>query len=184
MKRKKNVKYRSPRSVLYYNFDFYKEYAIYKYLCGEWLTKRQRKYLNETNSFIFYSQWEDYVRQKYMDLDVFTLKEFCRYLQHGKRMVEPHNEYWRTTFAAIIGCFFAINFKEVLTDISWINEKTKNIIRVEIFPVFLIMLCIVILIIMVLEVLMYYKKVLSGNLERYFYEDYECIIKDILAEKK
>lgn len=183
MKRKSRKNCIYSRGISYYNFDFNKEFTIYKYLCGEKLTKRQWKYLNEDNSFDFYRDWEHYVRQKYQNYNTDKLNEFCRYIEHIKRTEEPQIDYWKVAFSAIVSYIIIDGVKEISDEISVLNNLVENVLSGIIVLFTSIILYVIAFGSMILLLLAFIEKIFSGNLERYFLEDYNNILQKLLMEK-
>lgn len=184
MKRKKRSCCIYSRGVNYYHFDFEKEFAVYKYLCGEKVTNKQWKYINDNNSFEFYGQWETYVRQKYQEYDVNKLSEFRKYLQHRKRKMELHNNYWNVTFSALMGCFLAGGVNGMLNGIFILEEQMQDIMSLKVNLLFLFVVCAVVSVAVFFLIMLYLDKIFAASLKRYFFEDYDHIIKNIIAEKE
>lgn len=183
MKRKKRNSCVYSRGVTYYNFDFEREFAIYKYLCGEKITKRQWEYIDDDNSFEFYSQWENYVRQRYQDCEVSKLSEFRKYLRHRKRKMEPQNFYWNVAFSALMGCFLADGVKVLLNDMSMLNELLKGIMPRTMILLFAFILCVATIGVLLWLIMAYLEKIFTGDLKKYFFDDYDYIIQKLLRER-
>ena len=87
-KRTERLRYKLDGELLY-SFDLDTEKEIYKYLCY----KKYNKKIPSTNMFCRYSQWHDYIVEKYKSLEITTLKDFYKYLELGTRDIKPTHEF-------------------------------------------------------------------------------------------
>lgn len=107
----------------WHNFDFQSEKNIYCYLCCDKMKKRALKKLNEKQKFVSYSQWKQYICNKYENYDKDELEEFSRYLNQRIRNIKPGKEY----FNIILPCFITLAFTISIDKIWDLNLNTTSI---------------------------------------------------------
>ena len=78
-----------------YKFDESYEMNIYKYLCCRKMKKKIKEKMDNDIKFITYHQWENYIQNKYKNLNKYELKEFGHFLNLKSRNLKPEYEYWR-----------------------------------------------------------------------------------------
>lgn len=183
------------KQVLDYDFD--KEFNIYKYVCGN-LKKSIKIPINE--QFTTYSAWEGYVRKRYEIKDLHTLKEFSHYLKLGKRKENSiHGIGNAIVIPLLISGIGSVSFAQstnAKSSDAWeqfsINYQDASFRFGNKLAVVLIILAIAIVIICFILILslmgvFIYKilqSALSEGLEQDFYEDYMAIIDSIIKEKE
>lgn len=107
----------------WYNFDFYSEKNIYCYLCCVDSRKKKIKKLDEKLKFVSYSQWKQYICNKYENYDKDELEEFSRYLNQRIRNIKPGREYLNI----ILPCFITLAFTISIDKILDLNLNTTSI---------------------------------------------------------
>ena len=183
------------------NYDYGKEYNIYKYLCGGMRHKWQEKKIAEERRFKTYSDWKEYVMTCYKTNNLNELKEFYRYLKRGRRIEKSAKGIPNGIILPL--CVALIT--TIATDASWRNMfgESLEVIRsfvdmhgmnliVGIISIILGIIPIVCIILVVLVILvpifflitkMFNTAISEGEIEA-FYEDYMEIIDEVIAQKE
>lgn len=183
------------------NYDYGKEYNIYKYLCGGMRHKWQEKKIAEERRFKTYSDWKEYVMACYKTSDLNELKEFYRYLKRGRRIEKSA----RGIPNGIILPLSVALITTIATDASWRNifSESLKVIRsfVDMYGMSLIagiisivggiifLVCIILVVLVILVPIFFLiMKVLKtaiseGEIEA-FYEDYIEIVDEVIAQKE
>lgn len=78
----------------YYDFDCNKEKNIYMYLCRKRLSKRKIKRIDNQYKFDKYSQWKQYIYDKYDCASDDSLNEFRHFLNQMLRNNKPEYSIW------------------------------------------------------------------------------------------
>ena len=180
------------------NYDYEKEYNIYKYLCGGMRHKRQEKKIPKERRFEAYSTWKEYVISCYETRDLEKLKEFRRYLNRCRRAEKST----KGTLNALILPLYSAFTTQVLVKIEWadisnVNEVFANNMigygwDVETIMSILAIIWIAIVVVLGLLILtpMFFMvmnivrtAISEGEIEA-FYEDYIEIIDEVIAQKE
>lgn len=109
--------------IRWHNFDFQSEKNIYSYLCCDKMKKRALKKLDEKLKFVSYSQWKQYICNKYENYNKDELIEFSRYLNQRIRNINPSREYLNI----ILPCFITLAFTVSIDKILDLNLETTSI---------------------------------------------------------
>lgn len=172
---------RTPDSVgvEQYKFDFQKEKNIYSYLYGIHMRKRVEKELEEKLKFQHYSEWKEYIRDKYSDYDSKKLMDFSRYLEQRIRRGNPEREYWKICVPIIITV--------IITNLP---QMLQNLLEFDFSgaPIWGIILCVFIVgVLCILLAYVIYNTVLplwESNTKENFLIDYKEIIDGMILEKR
>ena len=89
-----------------YKFDESYEMNIYKYLCCRKMKKKIKEKMDNDIKFITYHQWENYIQNKYKNLNKYELKEFSHFLNLKSRNLKPEYEYWRIVIPILFYYYF------------------------------------------------------------------------------
>ena len=73
--------------IQYFDFEFFKELVIYKYLCRDSLSKKEWKKLDNGIMFDSYHQWEDYILKKYENYNETKIIEKCKEKRRTRQRV-------------------------------------------------------------------------------------------------
>lgn len=159
---KKEIKKKYTKSYVY-NFDYEKEFSIYRKACGKKLSRHEIRMIGD-KIFCRYSDWSTYVENKYQDVTIDSLYEFKRFLNHKMRISKNYSG----AYGAIISPFMFMFLGALSTMV------TSNIIIIIMFYVFV--LCSP-----VKDMLKEYSK---DTLEVVFYEDYIEVIERLIKKKE
>lgn len=159
-----------------YNFDYKKEIEIYRFLCGEKMNNKQFNGLNVHEQFSTYTEWENYVANKYTNYPIDGLKEFSRYLNHKIRTCYPEREFinpMASAFISSILTFFVTEFAN-LSNV----EATFRLI------IFAVLLSAVIIFLLLSYVMTYILKICKNNsFTENFFIDYKEIVDKVIKER-
>lgn len=184
------------------NYDYEKEYNIYKYLCGGMRRKWQEKRIPKERRFEAYSTWKEYVISRYETSELDKLKEFHKYLNSCSRIEKSvkgiinafllplcvafittilTNSGWTKIFSAI---------QEIMSNI--IEEYGENpeiiILSIVVETILIVLLVVVVALLIFVPSRFIMKDILKtaiseGEIEA-FYEDYIEIIDEVIAQKE
>lgn len=164
--------------IRWYNFDFQLEKNIYCYLCCNKIERRKLKKLDEKLKFVSYSQWKQYICNKYENYNSDELKEFDRYLNQIMRNINPTREYIRL-FIPVIITLVITKVAEVFYSIhtAELNSLLSVVIIEPIFSVFVIIPAALLLIETFIPIR-------EDNVDENFLKDYKEIIDEIIKSKR
>ena len=176
MKRKSRQNSIHERGIEQYDFDFSKEIAIYKFLCAETLTKKQKKLLLETEKFNTYEAWKNFIEDKYSNYPIEGLKEFSRYLSHQARKTTPTRELSSSFISAMFSCILTFFITKLYSEIF------DYTVFVTIFLFFIIALayCLTIPKLIVMSSELFF----DNSIKEALYKDYKEIIDSIVKAKE
>ena len=178
IKKKSNYRALNDIGKVTYNFELDLETSIYRYICYKHVKKREKKRIEEYK-FYLYSEWRDYIHQKYENYDLKKLIEFSRYLNLRTRNIKPWNDYWTIITSICLTLFFSEIYK-VLIDI-FINKSDTNIVSY-------VIMCFVIGIIlyagMIIVIWQTITPILNDSTKENMLIDYKEIIDDMIKEKE
>ncbi len=126
--------------IQYFDFEFFKELVIYKYLCRDSLSKKEWKKLDNGIMFDSYHQWEDYILKKYENYNETKIIEFYKYLKNVKRKEEPVNEYWKIVLSLMMGAVAAEGVKSFWDEITCLKKVLQTFGNIEMSMFFAIVL--------------------------------------------
>lgn len=151
---------------------------IYNNLCLRRVSNKELKKIDNTLKFTTYSEWKQYIYNKYKDYDKEFLSEFSRYLNQGIRNMQPIREYSTLFFPIIIALATnelfkkALEINDILSDFSALVNIVIGLILIFILygTFFYIILTIS-------------RPIWDNNIEENMYKDYKEIIDEMLTEK-
>jgi len=156
-------------------FDAVCEFRKYCFLCGEKIEKSDWKLLKEEDRFYRYVDWKDSIAEKYGVYSKESLVEFSRYLNHKERLKVPQIKFvevFLSSFISVILTMLITEFVDLEIEANTIVEIIGVIISIETIPL------------VVGWGLLKLSEMLSNdNIREYFYQDYRCIINELIAEK-
>lgn len=158
-----------------YNFDYEEEKAIYDFLCYRPLGKKQK--VNDKHKFVLYSQWEQYICQKYQKVSSEKLKDFSRYLNLRKRQIKPNYESQKILVTIILTV--VIN-----TSIDTLFMIYKEKITCIILDIIACIITIIVAFIIALMATQLLDILEIDDVEENFYNDYKEIIDKIIENRK
>lgn len=183
------------------NYDYNKEYDIYKYLCGGMRHKWQEKKIPKEKRFEAYTAWKEHVIACYETKDLDKLKEFRRYLNRCSRMEKSTKGMPNNIMLPL--CISLIT--TIVTDASWENMfgESLNVIgnfaetygmslKVGILSIIGVIIFIVCVILVVLTIFIpifflimkvFITAISEGETES-FYEDYIEIMDEVITQKE
>lgn len=163
--------------IRWYDFDFQLEKNIYCYLCCDKMKKRKLKKLDEKLKFVSYSQWKQYICDKYKNYNKDELMEFSRYLNQRIRNIKPSGEFIRLLFSAII-TLVVTKMVEVfyLIDTTGLN----SMLSIFIMEFILIFFVVIPVILFLIETFI---PIREDNIDENLLKDYKEIIDEILSVK-
>ncbi len=97
-----------------YKFDESYEINIYNYLCFKKMNKKIKEKMNNDVKFITYHQWENYIQNKYKDLNKFELMGFSRFLNLKSRNLKPEHEYWNIVTTILLTILTEKAYNEII----------------------------------------------------------------------
>ena len=180
------------------NYDYEKEYNIYKYLCGGMRHKWQEKKIAEERRFKTYSDWKEYVMTCYKTSDLNELKEFYRYLKRGRRIEKsakgiPNGIILPLCVAAVTTIVTDASWRKIFGDSLEVIHSLVDtygwslIVGIILGIIFIVCIILVVLVIFVpiffLITKMFNTAISEGEIEA-FYEDYIEIIDEVIAQKE
>lgn len=156
-----------------YKFDESYEMNIYKYLCCRKMKKKIKEKMDNDIKFITYHQWENYIQNKYKNLNKYELKEFGHFLNLKSRNLKPEYEYWRI----VIPILFTIISEKVFDALINIG-----IIKISSILQFIVQLVIIIGVgtISARVIALIAKNIWDVSDKSNFYYDYKEIINNII----
>ena len=158
----------------YYGFDEKFEKRIYKYLCGR---KIDLSELEIQYRFQTYSQWRDYVRNKYESYSYERLENFVCFLNQRMRDQKPFGKYWEMIIPITITIAINVLISLSIKDAVDCNGK----LWIEILGVLIgvgggtFLLC--------CTIMAGLNKLINSADKEYFYGDYIEILQDLLTKK-
>lgn len=161
----------------WHNFDFQSEKNIYCYLCCDKMKKRALKKLDEKLKFVSYSQWKQYICDKYENYNKDELIEFSRYLNQRIRRIKPIREFIRLCFSAIITLVIT-KMIEVFYSID--TAKLNSMLSIVIIEIIVIVFVVIPFILFLIEIFI---PIREDNTEENFLKDYKEVIDKIISEK-
>lgn len=180
------------------NYDYNKEYNIYKYLCGGMRHKWQEKKVPKEKRFETYSAWKEHVIACYETRDLDKLKEFRRYLNRCRRVEKSTKGMPNALILPLYSAFAT----QILTKIDWtvMLDASKKFaddmieygwdVEIIMSILFIMWLVIVIvfgllifipIVVMIINILK--AAIMEGETES-FYEDYIEIMDEVITQKE
>lgn len=159
------------------SFDLKQELQIYKYVCQEKMSRKERKKFEKNNKehmYTTYAQWREYVEKKFEHYSKDELEEFSRYLNHQIRTNEPGKEYWNITISAFTACMITVimnNMNEIAS-----GQKMPSLLA-NIIYVFLGVSVLGITLVFFLK--LFLSILWDENTNKNFYIDYKEIIDEM-----
>lgn len=136
MKKKKLNKY----MIDTFEFNIKEEKLIYKYLCKEDLTKRQKRKLTEDIKFERFKDWEDYIINKYKKYDAKSLNEFKKMLNILFHNSNEFTAYNKNVCTAYISSAMTILLRDCIDGLQENMGIISNILLMLFFPSILVYL--------------------------------------------
>ena len=168
-----------------YGFDYLKEKKIYCYLCGINNKEMKKQDLKDNEKMNTYSEWEQYICEKYDSYPIEKLKEFSRYLNQQIRNLKPNQNYLNIVAPILITLVVteAFNFLMNLAVIQ--PEKQIELSGLSMISYFLIFLIITLAVIISFTVLMVkvVNPIWENHTEEKMFEDYKEIIDSLIKGK-
>lgn len=161
-----------------YDFDYSEELVIYKFLCGERITRKQYIKLEKNKELIFtYVDWEKRIKEKYSCYYIDILKEFSRYLNHRLRMNSPQKEYINSVLSAVVASIIA----------GVLSQQSEILAGIGV-SIYGFILELVVAVSMGIAGTYFVTKMLLGIFDDYttkenFFRDYKEIVDNIIKEK-
>lgn len=166
MKRRINIKYIENN----FNFNLDKEKAIYSYLCGERLNRKQKKILNDSIRFGRYSDWRKYQFGNYSKYSKESLIEFDKVLNLYLRDINQNKNIYQIFISSFISVILSRFFTE------YVNMSNENIISMIVWNVSLPFLIAMLLVLA-------YKSLYDETRYIPFFEDMKEVIEEIINQK-
>ncbi len=161
-----------------YNFDFQLEKDIYQNLCCIRIKKKVIKKLEQKNLKIYtYSEWKQYIYNKYKNYNEAQLLEFSKYLNQRIRNVKPFREVWDLFVTVIMTFVFVEGGKALIGKLESFKSNDDIIIKYLIALIF-----IVITIFWVIRQVIIPK--LDNDIEEHLYKDYKEIIDGMINKEE
>lgn len=166
MERRINSKYIKEN----FRFNLNKEKAIYSYLCGERLNKKQKKLLDDNIRFSRYMDWRKYQFDKYNKYNKEGLIEFEKTLNLYLRNTNQD----KNIYQIFISSFVSVIFSRFISE--YVQSSSESILSIIIWnmsiPVFVTAL-----------LLCAYKTFWDETKYIPFFEDMKKIITEIIEQK-
>lgn len=160
-----------------YCFDYNKELRIYLFLCGERLSKKEYKKLQDNEKMYTYAEWKSYIRNKYIKYSINALKEFSKYLNHRGRLYSPEREFINPMVSAIVSAFISF----IITQYSMM----ANIGSVSVaFGIVMILVVLFMGIFAGYFIVKISEIFFDNSIKENLFKDYKEIIDDIIIEKE
>ena len=166
MERRINSKYIKEN----FRFSLNKEKAIYSYLCGERLNKKQKKLLDDNIRFSRYSDWRKYQFENYSNYSKESLIEFEKVLNLYLRDTNQN----KNIYQIFISAFVSVIFSRFITE--YVNMSNQSIISMIAWNISLPILIGMLLV-------MVYKSFWDETRYIPFFEDMKKIITEIIEQK-
>lgn len=165
--------------IRWYEFDFQSEKNIYCYLCCDKMKKRALKKLDEKLKFVSYSQWKQYICNKYENYNKDELIEFSRYLNQKIRNIKPGREYLNIILPCFIPSIFTIVYEWIIKP----NLKISNQLGISnvIFGVLITISFIFSMCSIAKDV---FSPILENNIDANLLKDYKEIIDEIIDKNR
>lgn len=162
----------------WYEFDFQSEKNIYCYLCCDDTRRKKIKKLDGKLEFVSYSQWKQYICNKYENYNKDDLMEFSRYLNQRIRNIKPGREYLNIILPCFIPSISTIVYE-------WIIEPDLKIsiqsgLNAVIYGVLITMSLIFSMCSIAKKV---FSPILENNIDANLLKDYKEIIDEIISKK-
>lgn len=159
-----------------YKFDESYEMNIYKYLCCRKMKKKIKEKMDNDIKFITYHQWENYIQNKYKNLNKSELKEFSHFLNLRIRNLKPEHEYWNIVITVLLTILTEKAYNEFIN--MTINES-DNIAKIIGQFLFVIGVGASIFIILIVKIT---KSIWDVSDKSDFYSDYKKIIDNMIKK--
>lgn len=157
-------------------YDFDEEYQIYSILCERKFASKKNKHPEIDTK----SKWDNYLMEKYKNVDKELLKDFYYHLRACKRDSDVYNRM-QTNFLVpiVVSLVFSIGVQQLL---SWLEETTSNVNNffVDLFVVLGSLFVFMIAVGQIIKLVT--RENISGNQRFYFYNDYMEIISSMSME--
>lgn len=163
--------------IRWHDFDFQLEKNIYCYLCCNKMKKRALKKLDEKLKFVLYSQWKQYICNKYANYNRDELIEFSRYLNQRIRNIKPLREFIRLCLSAIITLVIS-KIMEVFHSID--TTGLNSMLSITIIEYMVIVLIVISVVFLLIETFI---PIREDNVNENFLKDYKEIIDEIISAK-
>lgn len=172
------------RGIKYHDFDFIKEFIIYKCVCGEKLKNNKWKKLEPKERLYKYADWKLYIENKYKNKSVEDLEEFERFLKYNSRMVKPKSDFWKILMTISLTLFFSMLVNTLLNaQIDFSLLPAKLYLKALFYFIYVVVQ--VVIFFALIGIISHVTNVIWENaLEKYFLEDYEEIIREIINKKR
>ena len=161
-----------------FKFDYNEERAVYKYYAGFKLTLFE--HVDIEKQYNSYTEWKDYILERYNKFDVYTLNEFRRHLIQRKRNKTTGISISSIVSSALISSLITY-LASMLNDIQSLANIGKSMIW-KIILVFILTIVIVIIV-----TILFYKIIDSfynDNVDTAFLDDYIEIIGEMIERKE
>ena len=155
-----------------YNFDYAKEKIIYKYVCHEYIGRKELKTLKSDEKFLSYTEWEAYVKNKYKNSCINGLRNFSRFLNLKMKNKKPVYESLGICIPVLLTL---VGDKSFLSDMQRFGDENVD----WILPLITILIS-VFLGIFVYKLL---EPIWNCNVDVNFLKDYKEIIDNMICEK-
>lgn len=155
-----------------YNFDYAKEKIIYKYVCHEYIGRKELKTLKSDEKFLSYTEWEAYVKNKYKNSCINGLRNFSRFLNLKMKNKKPVYESLGICIPVLLTL---VGDKFFLSDMQHFGDENVD----WILPLITILVS-VFLGIFVYKLL---EPIWNCNVDVNFLKDYKEIIDNMICEK-
>lgn len=167
-----------------YNFDFQVEKDIYQNLCCNRVKKKVIEMLEQKNlKFYTYSEWKQYIYNKYKNCNRAQLLEFIRYLNQGIRNTKTGGKYWELLIPVIMTLVFTYLFNYfggLKLDLSGI-PITGVIICILIIGICISIIPIILIIALVWNTV---KPMYDNFADKNLFVDYKEIIDEMINKEK
>ncbi len=178
-KRKKKREHINEIGKNNYFFDYDFEKRIYCYVCCGYVKKSNEKELDSKYKFNSYSEWKQYVYNKYEWYCKDGLMEFSRYLNQRIRNVKPSREYW----SLVVPVLLSVGLAELFRNFLELKTNLEN------SPIWASIVAVVIGLGMYGGVLWFMirqtiEPINDDNLDENMFIDYKEIIDEIICSKK
>lgn len=161
----------------YYDFDYKKEKYIYMYLWRKHLSKNKLNKIESKYKFDKYSQWKQYIHDKYNRDSDDSLDEFRHFLNQMLRNNRPEFKIWNIAGTVLITLVVNSLYNYLMLAGKL---EIKNIGTV----IGLAIAYIIIVVIMVFVINTILKQFDNSTIQESFYQDYIEIIDDMIEKRK
>ncbi len=162
-----------------YFFDYTEEKNIYMYIFCNQIKQKIIDSLDDDLKFDTYTEWKQYIKNKYDILTNENLIDFDRYINQRLRDVKPRQEYWNF-FIPVLISMLAVKFPDLIDVFEEISVVEMS------FQVFITMMIslLIIAIMLFFVVLEMFRPLLDNNNDQNFLLDYKEIIDEMIEERE